>query len=135
MAKAKSKTSYRDAAAMIESGDHKRYGTIGVRMMQSLEFRALTPGAQLMYMRCRCQSQSPEGRRCLYQYSKDVGMDYSPDRYFVFPSKHMAEYGVDRGNGSKWLKELINKGFLEMVESNKHRHKVNVYSFSTKWIR
>lgn len=129
------KKSFRDPAAMIGPGDRGRYGTMGVEEMKSPQFRNLSVGAQLMYVRCRCQSQSPEGRRCLYQHSKDVGINYNPDSYFVFPSKHMAQYGVDRGNGSKWIKELIDKGFLERAESNKHRYKVNVYLFSTKWIR
>lgn len=125
--------SFRDPAAMIEAGENSRYGTIGVRMMQSPQFRRLSMGAQRMYVYCRCQAQSKEGTKCLYKHCEEEGTTYSHYTHFVFPAKHMALYGVDRGNGTRWLKELEAQGFIKKVESNKHRQKVNVYAFSTKW--
>lgn len=127
------KSSYTDPTAMIETGENRRYGTIGVKMMQSPIFRSLSAGAQRMYLCCRCQAQSVEGRKCLHEHGKAEGVEYNPDTHFVFPAKHMDLYGIDRGNGSRWLKELVTKGFIKKVESNKHRQKVNVYSFSIAW--
>ena len=43
------------------------------------------------------------------------------------------EYGLQRTNSQRYFKELIEKGFIEKYESNKHRKKVNVYRFSSKW--
>ena len=70
--------------------------------------------------------------RQLHNHSEEFGVKY-PDSCFVFPAKQQLEYGLQRTNSQRYFKELIEKGFIEKYESNKHRKKINVYRFSSKW--
>jgi hypothetical protein len=78
------------------------------------------------------QSKSNRGKSCLYKHKEEYGIDYT-ENCFVFPASHMQRYGIERSNGSNYLKQLIVAGFIEKVENNKAVKKVNVYKFSNKW--
>ena len=58
---------------------------------------------------------------------------YTEGRDFVFPASHLKEYGIDRSNAVKWFHELEDNGFITVLEKNKNRRKMNVYSFSSGW--
>ena len=115
-------TGNRDTFAMIYHG-----------LITSDAFQSLTCGEKMFYVICKIQSKSRRGLECLYKHGKEEGVQYNTDQDFVFPAEHMKEYGYDRSNGGKYLNALIKKGFIKRKEQNKHRYKVNVYSFTDEW--
>ncbi len=125
------KQRFNDYSASLDKNDN--YGTMFVSMCQSKAFQSLTCGAKNFYVLCRVQAQSEQGRRCLYRHADSEGKKYISGIDFVFPAKHQKAFGIANSNGSRYFKELIKKGFIELKEQNKHRHKPNVYTFSTKW--
>ena len=102
-------------------------------MCRSKQYQTLSIGAKLFYMICRVQAMSTHGRSCLYKHGEEYGIVYNAGRDFVFPSAHLAKYGIDRRNADKYFKQLEKAGFIEKKECNKVRKKVNVYSFSANW--
>lgn len=128
----KKKTFKPDKFASKE-GNHESFGTVYHSMVTDDKFKKLSNMAKEVYFYCRIQLTSKESRECLFNHGKEQDITYG-DGCFVFPSKHQQGYGfMDRGNFSGWMQELINAGFIERVEHNKHRRKVNVYRFSTRW--
>ena len=110
------------------------FGMVRDGLLQSPFFQSLTIGERYFYIVCLVEAKTSKSRRCLYNHGKENGKEelYST-LDFVFPAAHMRLYGFDSGNGSRYLKSLIEKGFLERVEGNKPRQQVNVYRFSTRW--
>lgn len=104
-------------------------------MEKSKQFLALKISAREMYRRCRNQAYCDEGMQTLGNYAAEVNKsEYKAENgYFVFPEKHMNQYGLDKGNGSKLLAILEKAGFIDCVERNGHRKKINVYRFSDRW--
>ena len=122
---------YRDLFA--SSGeDDTHFGMIYEGMCKHKSFQKLSTSEKIFYVLCRVQSQTAQGKRCLYNHSKFEDYQY-PENCFVFPSKHMQEYGIKHQNGSRCLKALCEKGFLNRLENNTYRGRVNVYQFSDKW--
>lgn len=128
----------------FESNPYSKYGFLYVDLMKSLKFQAMTKQAQLFYMVCLANYHDDVARASLKKHIREDnlfnGRDefadidyYLSNGYFVMPAKHMEEYGYKRSNGCKLITELIDHGFVEKVENNKHRKKVNVYRFSAKW--
>lgn len=114
-------------------GAKETYGTIYYSLLTDEKFLKLSNMARYLYVCCRVQSTSRLGRECLYNHGNEEGVVYG-EGCFVLPAKHQREYGLnDRGNVAKWMKELIDAGFVDKLETNKHRKKVNVYRFSTRW--
>lgn len=125
------KKNFTDPNALITgTGDGRYYGTVGVALVRSKEFQSLSIGARATYVILRCHAQSQESRRCLHQYGEEEGRTYDPRLFFVFPASHSRLYGLDRGNATRYMKELEKNRFIKCVESNKHRRKVNIYMFS-----
>lgn len=113
-------------------GKDDKFGMMYDGMAKSEAYQKLKCGEKLFYIICRIQARSKQGTTCLYKHSAENGKNYS-ENDFVFPAEHMELYGYDRSNGGKYLKALVEAGFIEEKENNKHRYKVNVYSFSSKW--
>lgn len=126
----KKKIQFVDTKASFGNKDY--FGTVFVGMLKHSAYKKLSLAQKQFYSYCRVQSRSSEGQACLYNFSKESGIIYSKD-CFVFPASHMKQYGIDRGNGSKLLKQLEAAGFIRTVENNKHRKKINVYEFSDEW--
>ena len=111
------------------------YGTFAMvyeTMLLHPSFQKLSPGAKNYYLLCRAQATSKKGRACLYKHGDAEGKTYS-ENCFVFPSAHQKRFGVHRGNGRRYMNNLIEAGFVECIEMNQYRHKPNVFRFSTKW--
>ena len=110
------------------------FGRVYSSVMKSEQYRSLSIGARQLYCCCRAQESSRKGRQCLFRHGAEDGNDsYVEYRDFVFPAKHLSEYDIERSNAVKWFRELEDAGFITIREKNKHRRKVNVYSFSDKW--
>lgn len=124
------KPKYKDLYASV--GDKDFFGTIYDGMCKSKKYQALSIGAKQFYTLCRVQAKSSHGTSCLYKHGAELGITYT-EHDFVFPASHLKMYGFDRSNASRYFKELIAAGFINIKESNKHMKKVNVYSFSNRW--
>ena len=124
------KPKYKDSRASINGKDY--FGTVYDGMCRSKKYRNMTIGAKHFYTLCRVQAKSTHGKACLYKHSNEYGITYN-ENCFVFPSSHLAMYGVDRSNACRYFKELEGAGFIKKIESNKHIKKINVYEFSDGW--
>ncbi len=113
-------------------GKDDKFGMVYDGLYQSKAFNELPLSVKHFYTLCRIQAKSSHGTSCLYKHGKEYGITYT-ENDFVFPASHMRKYGVDRSNGFKCLKKLIEAGFIDKKEKNKHMYKVNVYSFSKRW--
>lgn len=127
--KSKQNTKFRDYLA---TGGGGNYGIVYEDMAKSEIYKSLNIGAKQFYTVCRIHARTKASTQCLYKHAKEDCEKYNSS-YFVFPMKQLAEYGYQRQNAKKYFDELIQKGFIERVESNAHRYKVNVYRFSDKW--
>lgn len=124
------KPKYCDTNASLIKNEN--YGTLFPSMLKSEQYKNLTIGERNFYNLCRAHWKTRECQQCLYNHAKEFGTSYLED-CFVFPSKHLREYGIDRANATRYFDRLVERGFLERVESNKSIQKVNVYKFSRKW--
>ena len=133
MSRSKSKKNYSpDVFACLSNGDTS-FGMVYHSMLQHESFIRLSNPAKLTYIYCRVQYASKIGMSCLHNHAEEDGATY-PAGCFVFPAKHQREYGInDRSNFRKYMQELIDAGFIERYEDNKHRWKVTVYRFSQNW--
>ncbi len=126
------KNKYSDYFASTEVNDN--FGTIFDSMCKCKKYQELSIGAKHFYTLCRVEWKSELGRQSLYKFRREHGIeDKGKDNEFVFPAKHMKMYGVDRSNGSRYLKQLKEAGFIGIASFNKSRWKENVYYFDSKW--
>lgn len=130
MATAKKKTQKGDYFASAAPVDN--FGMVYESMCAHDCYKALSLSAKQFYTLCRVQARSKQGRACLYRYAETEGKNFA-DACFVFPATHQERFGIKRQNGSKYMNELIEAGFVKIVERNAHRHRPNVYQFDSKW--
>lgn len=98
-------------------------------------FKKLNQSAKLLYTYCQLQRWSKKGRDHLYKFNRQNGTNYDHEKgYFTMSVKRIKEFNLDPGTCHKRaFKELIENGFIEVVENNRLRHKENIYKFSTRW--
>jgi hypothetical protein len=103
--------------------------------LTSKQFTALSPSARLLYLACASQRMSAKGLAHLHLFNQQHGTDYHEKKgYFTMPNRRLKEYGLKPDTCYRTaFKELINAGFIEIVEGNKHRHIENIYRLSTAW--
>lgn len=100
-------------------------------MLQSKAFKSLTAKQQILYVYCKSQYYGK--RKPKKDYEKQ-GL-YQEDTYFYFNWQLAIDYGLYSTHSRfyKDLKELSQKGFIELVKSGKGHKEKNVYKFSDKW--
>lgn len=52
---------------------------------------------------------------------------------FQFPRSAIVKYGFNENYGPKYIKELCDAGFIEIVSSGKTVRRPNEYKFSFRW--
>ena len=127
---AKKRKKYTDIYGSNAVNDN--YGTLFESMVTSDKYEQMPLALKHLYTLCRVQAQSEKGKRALYQYCKTENREVRSN-FFVFPSKHMEMYGLDRSNTYKLFPKLADAGFIEIIENNKNRKGMNLYAFSDKW--
>lgn len=130
MPRRKKNASYQDYSG-AERGE--TFGRLYGSVLKSERYKTLSIGARNLYCCCIAQASSNEGRQCLFKHGEENGSNYILGRDFVFPARHLSEYNIDRSNAVKWFRELEDAGFITVLEKNKNRRKMNVYSFSSGW--
>ena len=144
---AKSRTAYKSVPRYL-TGSNKNcsWSKFFPDLVQSERFQSMSNPAKLLYWYCRAQNLDSTARASLRKHadeeSKLLEMDFSywyenGSPYFVFPEAHCEKYGITGAYRSKYMKELIENGFVQIVEQNKHRfrdRKENVYMLSGLWL-
>lgn len=94
------------------NGVEKRYFRMGATLMASEQMRSLSSSAFKIYCYMRIESAG--------------------NRSFKFPHAKYRAY-MSKPTFGKAKQELINKGFIDVVQNNKNRRKSNIYAFSDRW--
>lgn len=90
-----------------------RFIQIGNSLLLSKTFQKLSPGAQMMFL---CMAMESGGRRD-----------------FKFPHSSILKYGFNKNYGAKYINELIENGFIELVSSGWTVRQANEYRFAFEW--
>ena len=103
-------------------------------MLESDAWQNLTPSAKNIYVLCSVQLYDDNAKRYLKILADEQGIDYNHSTTFVLPSSALTRYGYKNSNNAyRYLKELCDAGFIDVVIQNRHRKKGNVYRFSEMW--
>ena len=99
------------------------------------QYISMSPTAQRLYIACISQRMSGKGKANLHLFNEQHGTKYNEqDGYFTMPNTRLQAYGLKPNTCHAYtFKELINAGFIEVIENNRHRHIENIYRFSTAW--
>ena len=130
MAKQKFKADYYASAA---KDGKDNYGTIFVSMLKHENFNAMTPSAQILYCKCRANSQDNEAKRTLYGLAQKFKLGIVLPNWFTLTTSQAKEFHVKPSNKSRYLKELEQAGFIETVLNNYKTRQANVYAFADGW--
>lgn len=111
------------------------FATIYEGALTCQAFIEMSQSARLLYFACVSQNMSGKGKANLHLFNEQHGTDYNEkDGYFTMPNTRLKAYGLKPNTcHSRSFKELINAGFIEVIENNKHRHIENIYRFSLAW--
>lgn len=93
-------------------GVEKRYIRLGATLMASEKMRSLSPSAFKIYCYMRIESGG--------------------NRSFKFPHAKYCSY-MSKPTFIKAKQELIDKGFIDVVQNNQNLRKANIYAFSDRW--
>ena len=96
MSRKKPKKRYSHINASAKADDN--FGTIFVSMCKHETFKNLSLAERNMYVMCRAQSQDKNAKACLYNHAYEFGRQYDLEKCFVFPAKHLEEFGFDKSN-------------------------------------
>lgn len=115
--------------------ENDNYTYIYDKALTCKQFTSMSQSARLLYFACISQRMSGRGKANLHLFNEQQGTNYNEvDGYFTMPNTRMIAYGLKPNTCHAYaFKELINAGFIEVVENNKHRHIENVYRLSTAW--
>ena len=99
------------------------------------QYTSMSLSARQLYVSCISQRMSGKGKANLHLFNQQHGTNYNEkDGYFTMPNKRIREYGLNPSTCHRTsFRELINAGFIEVVENNRHRHIENIYRLSTAW--
>lgn len=112
--------------------ENDNYAPVYDGLMKSEAFKRLTCGARNFYVACLVQSNSKQGKQHFYRFQEASEKKYK-NGAFTFPAKHIESFGFKRQNAATLFRQLEEAGFIDILEKNGHRHKENVYAFSTRW--
>lgn len=93
-------------------------------------------GVEMRYFRMGASLMASEAMRSLsgsafkiYCYMK---IESAGNRSFKFPHAKYRSY-MSKPTFQKAKQELIDKGFIDVVQNNKNLRKANIYAFSDRW--
>ena len=94
------------------SGCERKYTRMGVTQVRSEAFLALMPSAVSVYLQMKIEAGGKP--------------------QFEMPHRVYTRF-ISNSAFQNALKDLEDKGFVEIIEKNKNRRIPNVYGFSTAW--
>lgn len=104
---------------------NKPYAILSDKMALSSVYQGLSLEAKYVLQVCKLCRQ--------YHQKTDKTLNNNL-LYFYFNRKLQEKYGLKNPNKTrKALCELIENGFIDVVENNAHRKTKNIYAFCSKW--
>lgn len=91
----------------------KRFIQVGNSFLLSKAVQELSPGAKCLYLA--------------------MTLEAGGKREFSFPRSAAKKHGFAETSFSRYVKELTEKKFLEVVFSGRFSHEKNLYRFSLDW--
>ena len=115
--------------------DKDNFAIVYEGALTSKQYTSMSLSARQLYIACIMQNKSGKGKANLHLFNEQHGTDYNErEGYFTMHKKRIVDYGLKPNTCYRTaFKELINAGFIEVVEGNKHRHIENIYRLSTAW--
>ena len=92
----------------------KRFVQIGNTLLFDKKFTSLSVGARYLYILAANEAAG--------------------SRDFQFPALKMKALGIKERTARKYIKELIDAGFVELVRSGRNTRTPNDYCFSFHWL-
>lgn len=127
-------------------------------LLKAKPIQELHPPYRYFYLVCCVHKETLMQKQCLYNALKDyyqfIGEEkedidiqfeagtckksHITSKKFVFPAKHLKEYGYTPQNANKLFRALIDKGFIRKFANNKRREQgflkeVTIYEFVDDW--
>lgn len=90
-----------------------RFVQVGNSLLLSPDFQGLSMGARCLYL---CAAMEAGGRR-----------------NFTFPQTAAKKYGISPRSMRRYIKELVDAGFIDMETSGRWTRESNHYLFSMRW--
>lgn len=94
-------------------GKEGRFVQVGNSFFLSKAVQGLSPGAQRLYLA--------------------MALESGGKREFFFPRSTAKKHGFAETSFSRYVKELTEKKFIEVVFSGRFSHEKNLYRFSLDW--
>ena len=94
-------------------GKEGRFLMVGNSLLLSKKFQNLGTGARFLYLA--------------------MSLEAGGKREFQFSRSSIKKFGVAETSFSRYLKELIDGKYIEVVFSGRHSHEKNIYRFSLDW--
>lgn len=115
-----------------DGAEDRFYSKLYPGQLKNEKFLALSLGAKYLYLASRAHVKTSECRRTLHAHSQAFGREY-PESAFCFTAQQLARYGISRSKAPAWFRELVQNGFLSVMENNALQRLPNVYCFSASW--
>ena len=106
------KTPFAPWESKADGGIEKRYFRMGATLMASEAMRGLSPSAFKIY----CYMKIESGGK----------------KEFCFPHTKYQSY-MSKPSFFKARDELVEKGFVDVVQNNKNLRRANIYAFIERW--
>lgn len=97
----------------MKNTKHEFSVLVGKSMLMPMPFQELSSGAKHLYLCCAIES---DGRSS-----------------FVFPQSTAKKYGIAPRSFRRYIKELIESGFILLENSGKKTRECNVYAMESRW--
>ena len=123
------------------------FGMVYADLLRCKQYQRLHPAAKALYTVCMAHAATKESQTCLYERLNSINAVFgnwtefdikqmcrnNRSGLFVFPEKQYQKYGYTHGSFNKYMKELIENGFVRRKYSGKNQHEVTVYEFDSKF--
>lgn len=128
------KESYRPKSFESDQNKSDTSANIYMSMLMSESWQKLSKNAQILYVYCKAQyyaektKPNPKLRQLTEQEQRQC--------FTMNKSKWQNLYGIypsDNGQFNKDIKQLIDNGFIELIENGKNTRTKSIYMMSNKW--
>jgi hypothetical protein len=128
------KESYKPKSFESDQNKSDTSSNIYMSMLMSESWQKLSKNAQILYVYCKAQyyaektKPKPQLRQLTEQEQRQC--------FTMNKSKWQSLYGIypsDNGQFNKDMKQLIDNGFIELIENGKNTRTKSIYMLSNKW--
>lgn len=128
------KESYKPKSFESDQNKSDTSANIYMSMLMSENWQKLTKNAQVLYLYCKAQYYAEKNKPKLQL--KQLTEQEQRQCFTMNKSKWQSLYGIyisDNGQFNKDMKQLIDYGFVELIENGKNTRTKSIYMLSNKW--